>query len=119
MEAQERDVQIYLTQAGDAPFSQWLNELRDIRTKGIIRARINRVRLGNFGDCRSLGEGIFEFRIDYGPGYRLYFAQEGQALVILLCGGDKSSQRQDIETAKIYWADYRSRSDDQKQTISG
>jgi len=119
MAAQERDVQIYVTEAGDVPFSQWLNGLRDTRTRGIIRARINRVRLGNFGDCRSLGEGIFEFRIDYGPGYRIYFAQEGQTLVILLCGGDKSSQRQDIETAKIYWTDYRSRSDDEKQTLPG
>lgn len=77
MAAQERDVQIYLTQAGDAPFSQWLKRLRDPRTRGIIRAHINRIRLGNFGDCRSVGEGIFEFRIDYRPGYRIYVAQEG------------------------------------------
>lgn len=112
MEAQERDVRIYLTKAGEAPFSQWLNGLRDPRTKGIIRARINRVRLGNFGDCRSVGEGVFEFRIDYGPGYRIYFAQEGEVLVFLLWGGDKKSQHRDIETAKIYWADYRSRTDD-------
>lgn len=112
MEAHEREVRIYLTKEGNAPFSKWLNQLQDTQTKGIIRARINRVRLGNFGDCRSLGEGIFEFRIDYGPGYRIYFGQEGQELVILLCGGDKSSQRRDIETAKTCWADYRSRSDD-------
>lgn len=112
MEAQEHDVRIYLTKAGDAPFSQWLNGLRDTRTRSIIRARINRVRLGNFGDCRSVGEGVFEFRIDHGPGYRIYFAQEGQAVVILLCGGDKKSQDRDIKTAKTYWTDYRSRFDD-------
>jgi putative addiction module killer protein len=111
MEGHEKEVRTYLTKDGEAPYEEWLAKLRDARTRGIIRARINRVRLGNFGDCLSVGDGVFEFQIDYGPGYRVYFGQEGSDLVILLCGGDKSSQHRDIDKAKEYWADYRSRSD--------
>ena len=72
----------------------------------IIQARLNRVRLGNFGDARALGGGVEELRIDYGPGYRIYFGRDGQTVVVLLCAGDKQSQRHDIETAKAYWRDY-------------
>jgi putative addiction module killer protein len=78
----------------------------DKRTVAIIQARLNRVRLGNFGDARALGGGVEELRIDYGPGYRIYFGRDGQTVVVLLCAGDKRSQRHDIETAKAYWRDY-------------
>jgi len=111
MEVHPRDIRTYLTSEAQAPFDEWLNNLKDAHTRGIIRARINRVRLGNLGDCSSVGDGVFELRIDYGSGYRVYFGQEGTQLVILLCGGDKSSQNRDIQKAKVYWADYRSRSD--------
>lgn len=71
--------------------------------------RINRLRLGNFGDHKVVGDGVFELRIDYGPGYRVYFARDGAEIVILLIGGDKRTQDRDIETAKEYWADYKAR----------
>jgi putative addiction module killer protein len=73
---------------------------------------ITRVRLGNFGDARTVGDGVHELRIHTGPGYRVYFGREGDAVVILLCGGDKGPQNRDIERAKDYWRDYRSRVDE-------
>ena len=63
--------------------------------------------LGNFGDSKSVGEGVFEMRVHFGPGYRIYFAKQDRAVVVLLCGGEKKSQRADIQTAKAYWTDYR------------
>ena len=68
-----------------------------------------RLRLGNFGDSKSVGEGVLELRIDHGPGYRIYFGRDGSDVVILLLGGDKRSQSKDIETARVYWADYKVR----------
>lgn len=67
--------------------------------------------MGNFGDCKPIGEEVFELRVDFGPGYRVYFGQVGPEVVLLLCGGDKSSQGRDIRKAQEYWADYRSRDD--------
>jgi putative addiction module killer protein len=81
-------------------FSRWLADLRDLRARAKIVARIDRLALGNPGDVAPVGSGISEMRIHYGPGYRVYFAQRGDAIVILLCGGDKSSQSADIATAK-------------------
>jgi putative addiction module killer protein len=92
---------------GREPFSEWINALRDIKGRARIRVRLDRVSLGNLGDCCGVGEGVQELRIDYGPGYRVYWAQEGAMIVLLLCGGDKSTQAKDIETAKRYWSDYR------------
>jgi putative addiction module killer protein len=83
--------------------------LRDTKARNKIQLRLDRVKLGNLGDYRSVGEGVFEFRIDYGPGYRIYFGQVGLTIVLLLCGGDKSTQEQDIRKAKEYWADYERR----------
>ena len=92
--------------AGRFRFSDWLQSLRDARAVGIVRARLNRIRLGNFGDCKSIGGGVEELRIDFGPGYRLYFGREGSLVVILLYGGDKKSQPKDILTARRYWREY-------------
>lgn len=78
----------------------WLAGLRDGRSKGRILARLRRLTLGNFGDTRSLGGGLHELRIDYGPGYRIYFVRRGDAFVLLACGGDKSRQRTDIVRAR-------------------
>jgi putative addiction module killer protein len=109
MEVQPRDIQNYQTADGKNLFSEWLNSLRDSRAKAKIRAKLNQVRLGNLGDCSFVGEGVCELRIDYGPGYRIYFVQIGPIIVLLLCGGDKSTQEQDIRKAIKYWRDYESR----------
>ncbi|MCL2006534.1 MAG: type II toxin-antitoxin system RelE/ParE family toxin [Treponema sp.] len=81
-------------------FQQWMRALKDRKTRLIINARIRRVSNGNFGDSKSVGDNVSELIIDYGPGYRVYFTQKGLEIIILLCGGDKSSQSRDIETAK-------------------
>jgi len=80
-------------------FASWIDGLRDIRGRARIQARIERMALGNTGDCKSVGGGVSELRIDCGPGYRVYFARQGHQIVILLAGGDKSSQTKDIRTA--------------------
>jgi putative addiction module killer protein len=81
-------------------FAQWLDELRDIRARARVQARIERLAAGNPGDVKPVGEGVSEMRIDYGPGYRVYFTRRGNEVVILLAGGDKSSQDTDIKTAQ-------------------
>lgn len=107
-EAEPRDIQRYITADGKIPFDRWFDALRDEKTKTIINKRLNRVRLGNLGDYRSVGEGVYELKINYGPGYRVYFGQVGTTIILLLCGGDKSSQDKDISQAIEYWTDYRS-----------
>jgi len=81
-------------------FAEWLDGLRDERARAKINVRIRRLSLGNPGDVKPVGEGVGELRIDYGPGYRLYFVQRGARLIVLLCGGDKTTQARDIESAK-------------------
>ena len=81
-------------------FAKWLIKLRDLRARARIQARIDRLELGNAGDAKPVGEGVSEMRIDYGPGYRVYFIQKGSELIILLAGSDKSSQSRDIMNAK-------------------
>ncbi len=81
-------------------FDEWLRGLRDIRAVARIQARIDRLAFGNPGDVKPIGAGLSEMRIDYGPGYRVYYMRRGPIVIILLCGGDKSSQQQDIETAR-------------------
>lgn len=80
-------------------YHEWYEHLKDKRAKARIDVRIRRVSLGNFGDVRPVGKGVSELRIDYGPGYRVYFTQHGNTLVILLCGGEKSTQAKDIQQA--------------------
>jgi putative addiction module killer protein len=112
MEAQEKTILTYEKADGSTPFNDWLESLRDRKARAIIRTRINRVRLGNLGDCKSIGEGVSELRIKFGAGYRVYFGQEGDTIIILLLGGDKSSQNKDIDRAKAYWKDYQRRGDE-------
>jgi putative addiction module killer protein len=81
-------------------FRKWLHQLRDERAKARVAARVRRMEDGNPGDTRSLGGGLMEMRIDYGPGYRIYFAHRGAAIVLLLCGGDKRTQQRDIAKAR-------------------
>lgn len=109
MKAQPREIQNYLTGDGRSPFEEWLDSLRDTRARAKIKNRLKRVELGNLGDYRSVGEGACELKINYGPGYRVYFGQIGSRIVILLCGGEKSTQEQDILKAKEYWRDYERR----------
>lgn len=103
------ETQIYITQDRRKPFSEWLNNLRDEEARTRIKARLNKLRLGTFGDCKSVGDGVSELRIDYGLGYRVYFAKSGNTIVLLLCGGTKKGQKSDIELAKKYWAEHKSR----------
>ena len=86
MEATPKELQIYVTEDGRVPFSEWHASLRDIKARAKIRVRLDRVGLGNLGDCHGVGDGVQKLRIDYGPGYRVYFGQVGSAIVLLLCG---------------------------------
>ena len=82
-----------------AVFARWLDGLRDLRGRARVQARIERLAIGHAGDVKPVGEGVTEMRIDYGPGYRVYFKKQGRSVVILLAGGDKRTQRRDIKTA--------------------
>ncbi len=97
----------YVNEDGKNVFHEWLLKLKDKAARARIRVRLNRVRLGNFGDCKSVGGGVNELRVDYGPGYRVYFGRNGIKVVILLSGGSKKSQSKDIKLAQQYWTEYR------------
>ena len=88
-------------------FDTWLSSLRDRRAVARIAARLDRLAAGNPGDVEPVGDGVSELRINYGPGYRVYFIQRGPVLVILLCGGDKSTQSKDIKQAKVLAAEWK------------
>ena len=103
------EIRHYVNIVGRDIFDEWLTELADLRARAKIAARINRLAVGNFGDCKPLGRGLYEFRIDWGPGYRVYYAMIGKQCILLLCGGDKRKQASDIERAAAYLADYKSR----------
>jgi putative addiction module killer protein len=99
----------YITSSGKDLIGEWLTQLRDVRTTAKIMARIDRLAAGNFGDCKVLREGVSELRIDWGPGYRVYFAMIGRTCVLLLCGGDKRKQSSDIQRAIDLLKDYKQR----------
>lgn len=94
------------------PLDEWLNKLRDKRAKSRILLRLERLKLGLFGDWKSVGNGVYELRIDTGKGYRVYYGKEGETVVLLLVGGDKSSQPKDIKQATGYWNDYKENNND-------
>jgi putative addiction module killer protein len=104
-----RKVEKYLTKQGKDFFQEWLDGLADRKAKILIDKTIAKIRLGNLGDHKSVGEGVQEIRLDYGPGYRLYFAEHGNILVILLCGGTKKRQQDSIDRAKLFWKDWKER----------
>ena len=104
------EIRHYISRAGKDVFDGWLTQLADARTQAKIATRINRLAAGNFGDCKSLRLGLCELRIDWGPGYRVYYAMIGKECVLLLCGGDKRKQSSDIERALEYLQDYKERS---------
>lgn len=111
MEVNPRELIIYETEQGEAPFSEWLDSLRDRSARARIRKRLDRVELGNLGDCKAVGEGVYELRIDYGPGYRVYYGNVDLTIILLLCGGDKDTQEEDIERAKQFWNNFKQRED--------
>ena len=100
-------LEMYRRDNGEVPFRDWLHNLKDVRAVAKIRARLTRMRAGNFGQVRALGDGISELKIDTGPGYRVYFGMAGKTIVLLLLGGDKSTQKRDIQTAKDFWQNYQ------------
>lgn len=101
------ELSIYKPLNGKAPFEKWLTSLKDTKTKQIIQARIDRAVFGNLGDIKGLGDDVFEFRINYGPGFRVYFSIQGKKILLLLVGGDKRTQSKDIEKAKLYLNDWK------------
>jgi len=97
------EIEHYLTETGRNPFAQWYTGLRDHKIKRAIDRRLYRMALGNFGDCKHCRNGVWEIRIDFGPGYRVYYAQHGKTVVLLLAGGEKRTQQADISRACEYW----------------
>jgi putative addiction module killer protein len=105
------EIRRYVTRAGKDPIGDWLAGLKDRRARAKIAVRIARVATGNFGDSKRLSQNLYELRIDFGPGYRVYYAMLGRRCVLLLCGGDKGKQSADIERAHTYLKDYLERTD--------
>ncbi len=106
----ENEIRIYQTATGKRPFMDWINGLKDISGKALIYRRIERAAEGNPGKVRRLSQGVWEMKIPYGPGYSVYYGKDGETIVILLTGGDKSGQAKDIKKAREYWRDYLDRS---------
>jgi putative addiction module killer protein len=98
----------YIDEKGNRPFANWLEDL-DATAAAKVSIALARMEQGNFSNVRSLGAGVYENKIDFGPGYRIYFGKDGELLVILLGGGTKKRQRKDIASAQVLWADYKRR----------
>ena len=107
MEARKREIFYYKTPSRKVIVRDWLESLSDRKARAIIRLRLGRMEQGNLGDYRTVGGGVMELRMDYGPGYRVYFAFDGPIIVVLLCGGDKRTQTADIRLAGQYWKAYK------------
>lgn len=103
------EVTHYATADGNDVFSDWIAGLRDHQAAARIAARAERIALGLFGDCKPVGDGVWELKIDYGPGYRVYYAKSGKNVILLLCGGDKRGQSADIRRAVEFWRDWQRR----------
>lgn len=106
---QQKQIEIYVTKDGRKPFLDWLESLNDREFRCRIKTRLDRVALGNLGDYKYLSDGIYELRTNFGPGYRIYYGTENDRMILLLEGGDKSTQKKDIKKAIAYWKDYLSR----------
>lgn len=109
---QHKILRNYVTLSGKVPFLEWINGLKDQVIRLRIRRRLDRVELGNLGDCKPVGDGVSELKLNFGSGYRVYFAEQDEIIIILLCAGDKSSQTKNISTAKLYWRELKERSND-------
>ena len=100
-------IKIYATPTGRQPFSLWVEKLKDPYTVGRITQCLNRLKNTGLGDIKSVGQDIYELRLHFGSGYRIYFAKEGDTILVLLCAGDKSTQSKDIQAAQKHWRDYQ------------
>jgi putative addiction module killer protein len=100
------DIRYYVAASGEEPFAEWFAE-RDAAAGAKIARALARMEQGNLSNVKSVGEGVLEYRIDFGPGYRIYFGRDGETIVILLTGGTKKRQQRDIDAARAYWRDYK------------
>jgi putative addiction module killer protein len=105
----EIEIELYATSYGKCPFEIWFEAIRDKCIRSKILVRLDRLKIGNFGDCKTIGNGVCELRVHYGPGIRIYYANVGNKIILLLSGGDKGSQMKDINKAKEYLEDYHIR----------
>ena len=103
------EIRRYRTAASEEPFTEWLSDLPDRQARARILARLERLEVGNFGDAKFLRDGVHEMRIDWGPGYRVYYGRDGRTVIVLLCGGDKRKQSADIKRAVELWQEYANR----------
>lgn len=103
------EIRRYRNAAGGEPFTEWLTKLADRQARARVLARIERLEAGNFGDVKFLRDGVSELRIDWGPGYRVYFGRDGRTVIVLVCGGDKRKQDADIKRAVDLWQEYVNR----------
>jgi putative addiction module killer protein len=103
----QKIVEIYRDRFGKEPYTVWIKSLKDSTTKARIEQRIRRIENGNFGVHKSVGEGVWELVLDFGPGYRVYYAEENDRIVILLCAGSKKGQQRDIDQAQCYWKEHK------------
>ncbi len=103
------EIRHYVNRQGTDVFQRWLDALGDLKARVVILRRIDRLQSNNFGDCKACGGGVWELRIDFGPGYRIYYARAGRAVMLLLGGGSKRTQASDIKRAVLDWADFRER----------
>lgn len=101
-----KEIQFYSTSNSKQPVKEWLKDFKDEVTQTRIERRLEKLALGHFGDVKSVGDGILELRLHFGPGYRVYFSEVNNFIVLLLCGGDKSTQAKDIKKAKEYWHEF-------------
>ena len=105
----DKELRRYVTPSGKIPFKEWIDNLKDTLGRVRIIKRLDKLEAGHYGDCAPVGDGVQELRLFFGPGYRIYFADYDDFLVILLCGGDKSTQSEDIKKAKMYWKELKER----------
>jgi putative addiction module killer protein len=103
----EHEIKKLQLENGHVPFDEWYNSLLDKKVRAAVNVRLARIRLGNFGNCRPVGEGVHELKIDLGPGWRIYYAEYAGRLVLLLGGGDKSTQQRDISAAIKLWKQWK------------
>src|SRR5262245_40077973 len=100
------EIRYYVAARGEEPFADWFAKLDPVTAAKIARA-LARMEQGNLSNVKSVGEGVLEYRVDFGPGYRVYFGRDGDAIIILLTGGTKKRQQRDIDTAHVCWRDYK------------
>lgn len=112
MQGKIRVVEYYRTTLGKEPAKEWLNTLNDKVTQAIIYKRIRQAGLGNFGNTRGVGDGVSELKIDFGPGYRVYFGIHNDELILILAGGSKRTQTRDIQKARSFWLQWRKENDE-------